>query len=77
MKPRISQITTDAQTEALKSKPFHTKTAKGAKPRSFFAEAIAVTISVHQWLKELRSLRYLCPFDRLRASDLGVKKTEI
>src|SRR5579862_3737641 len=79
MKPRISQIGTDAQaqTEALKSKPFHTKTAKGAKPGRFFTEAISVTISVHQWLKKLRSLRYLCPFDRLRASNLDVKRIEI
>jgi hypothetical protein len=79
MKPRISPIATDAQaqTEALKSQPFHTKTAKGAKPRRFFAEAIAVTISVHPWLKKVGSLRYLCPFDRLRASDLGVKRIEI
>jgi hypothetical protein len=71
MKPRILPIGTDAQaqTEALKNKPFHTKTAKGAKPGRFFTETISVTISVHQWLKKLRSLRYLC--------DLGVKRIEI
>jgi hypothetical protein len=85
MKPRISPIGTDAQaqTEASKSKPFHTKTAKGAKPRRFFPEAISVTIRVLQslkWLKKLRSLCYLCPFDpfgRLRAGDPGVKRIEI
>jgi len=68
MNPRISQMSTDAQaqTEALKNKPFHTK---GAKPGGFFTEPISVTISVHQWLKKLRSLRYLC--------DLGVKRIEI
>jgi hypothetical protein len=71
MKPRIPQIGTDAQaqTEALKSKPFHTKTAKGAKPRRFLTETVSLTISVHQWLKKLRSLRYLC--------DLGVKRIDI